>query len=252
MIKKEDFFSFQNTVKKLSADDVNQTSNYLEPIKAFARATNQSVYIIDYKAKGFEYVSDNPLFLCGHSARKVQEMGYEFYLKYAPEKDQELLLKINTIGFDFYEKILVKERKDYTISYDFHLKNQEKKSILINQKLTPLFLTEDGKIWKALCLISLSTANESGNICIYKKGGNTVFQYDLKGSFWSTNESISLSQREKEIMQLSSRGFTVSEIAEAIFLSPDTVKFHKRKLFEKLAVSNLAEAIAFCTNNRLL
>ncbi len=247
-----DFFSLRNTVGDISNNEQKQTTNYLEPIKAFARTTYKSIYVIDYQKKGFEYVSDNPLFLCGHTAEEVKEMGYSFYFKYVIEPDLNLLLKINTIGFDFYEKIPLEERKFYTISYDYHLKNQEGKKILINQKLTPLFLTDDGKIWKAICIISLSAESRSGNIKIYKKGDNKLFCYDLEGDFWKSNEIIALTSREKEILQYSTRGYTINEIAKAIFVSPDTVKFHRKKLFDKLDVANISEAIVYATNNRLI
>ena len=247
-----DFFSNRNTVDNISDNELKQTANYLEPIKAFARTTYKSIYVIDYQKKGFEYVSDNPLFLCGHTSEEVKDMGYAFYFKYVIESDVNLLLKINTIGFDFYEKIPVEERKNYTISYDFCLKNQEGKKILINQKLTPVFLTDDGKIWKALCIISLSAEQNSGNIKVYKKGDNKIFKYDLEGDFWKATEKIKLTTREQEILQYSTRGYTINEIAEEIFVSPDTVKFHRRKLFDKLEVANISEAISYATNNRLL
>jgi DNA-binding CsgD family transcriptional regulator len=252
MPKAHDFFSFKNTVTSVSGKTQKQTANYLETIKAFARTTYQSVYIIDYQKKGFEYVSDNPLFLCGHTAQEVQNMGYEFYFKCVIEKDLDLLLKINTIGFDFYETIPKKDRKDYSITYDFHLKNQEGKTILINQKLTPLFLNEDGKIWKAICIVSLSNEHNSGNIKIYKKGSNTILEYDLQKDVWVKKERVVLNDREKEIIQLSARWLPIDEIAENLYLSKDTVKFHRRKLFEKLQVTNIAEAIAYVTNNNLL
>ena len=70
------FFSFKNTVKKLTDKDIEQTGNYLAVIEAFAKTTYHSVYVIDYEKKGFEYVSDNPLFLCGHTAEEVKEMGF--------------------------------------------------------------------------------------------------------------------------------------------------------------------------------
>ncbi len=247
-----DFFSFKNTVGSISNDEQNQTSDYLEPIKAFARTTYKSIYVIDYQKKGFEYVSDNPLFLCGHSAEEVKEMGYSFYFKYVTKSDLDLLLKINTIGFDFYDKIPVEDRKWHTISYDFNLKNQEGKVILINQKLTPLFLTANGQIWKAICIISLSAEQQSGNIKIYKKGDNKIFKYDLEGDFWKATEKIKLTSREKEILQYSSRGYTINEVANSIFVSPDTVKFHRKKLFDKLEVANISEAIAYATNNKLI
>ena len=248
----DEFFSFKNTVNDISDDEIKQTESYLEAIKAFARTTYKSIYVIDYHKKGFEFVSDNPLFLCGHTAAEVKEMGYAFYFKYVIKDDLDLLIKINNVGFDFYEKIPVNDRKIHTISYDFHLKNKEGKTILINQKLTPLFLTEDGKIWKAICIVSLSTEQCSGNIKIYKKDDSTVFKYDLEGKFWKQEERIKLSNREKEILHYSTRGYTINEIAESIFISPDTVKFHRRKLFDKLEVANISEAISYATNNKLI
>ena len=247
-----DFFSFRNTVHNISNDEQEQTANYLETIDAFARTTYKSIYVIDYQKKGFEYVSDNPLLLCGHTPQEVKEMGYAFYFKYVIESDLELLLTINRVGFDFYEKIPLAERKQYTISYDYHLKNQEGKKILINQKLTPLFLTNEGKIWKAICIISLSNESQSGNIKIFKKGDNKLFNYNIEGDFWKETKVIELSSREKEILRYSVRGYTINEVAEAIFVSPDTVKFHRKKLFDKLDVANISEAIAYATNNKLI
>jgi DNA-binding CsgD family transcriptional regulator len=247
-----DFFSFQNSVINISDQENLQTSYYLESIKAFTRLSNNSVYIIDYKEKGFEYVSDNPLLLCGHSAKEVQEMGYDFYIKYVIPKDLDLLLKINQIGFDFYETIPLKERKNYSISYDFHLKNQEGKKILVNQKLTPLFLTDDGKIWKALCLVSLSSSNNSGNLKIYKKGNQKFLEYNEQKSHWYSAKAIKLSNREKEILHLSIRGFTIDEIAQEILISNNTVKFHRKKLFKKLDTSNITEAVSFAKSNYLI
>jgi len=248
----DSFFSFKNTVNNVSDNEQKQTENYIEPIKALARTTYNSIYVIDYQKKGFEYVSENPLFLCGHTGEEVTEMGYLFYFKYVIKKDFDLLLKVNEVGFEFYEKIPMEERKFYTISYDFHLKNQEGKTFLINQKLIPLFLTEDGKIWKAICIVSLSNEHSSGNIRIFKKGDNKIWKYDLDGDFWKSEGKIELSEREKEVLSFSMRGFTINEIAEAIFVSPDTVKFHRKKLFDKLGVNNISEAVAYATNNKLI
>lgn len=250
--KVDDFFSIKNSVNSLLDDEKKQILNYLAPIRAFARVTYKSIYIIDYEKKGFEYVSDNPLFLCGHTAEEVQKMGYAFYFKHVIKEDLDLLLKINTVGFDFYDKLPIEDRLNYTISYDFHIKNKESKTVLINQKLTPMFLTKNGKIWKAICIISLSSEEKSGNIKIYKEEDNIIHTYNLQGNYWKSKSKIVLSTREKEILRYSTRGFTISEIAEAIYVSPDTVKFHRKKLFEKLEVSNITEAISYAINNKLI
>ncbi|QTE23294.1 helix-turn-helix transcriptional regulator [Polaribacter cellanae] len=248
----DDFFSFINRVDDVSEEDQKQAVNYLESIDAFARTTYKSLYVIDYEKKGFDYVSENPLFLCGNTSEEVKKMGYAFYFKHVVKEDLELLLKINTIGFEYYERVPLGERKDYTISYDFHLVNKLGEKTLINHKMTPLFMTSEGKLWKAIAIISLSSETKSGNIKVTNRKNNKVIIYNLESNFWKETEAIKLTNREKEILKHSTRGYTVNQIAEAIFVSPDTVKFHRKKLFEKLGVANISEAITYATNNKLI
>ena len=247
-----DFFSFKNTVQNLTDNDSEQLSNYLSVIDAFARTTYKSIYVIDYEKQSFEYVSSNPLFLCGKTSEEVKALGYQFYFENVVEEDLQLLLKINQVGFDLYDQVPLEERKLYTIAYDFRLKNKENTSILINQKLTPIFITEEGKVWKALCIVSLAENNTSGNIKVYKSNSNQIKSYCLIDNCWKDEQKPTLSQREKEILQLSAQGLKVQEISEKLFISPDTVKFHRRKLFDKIQVSSISEAIFYATTNKLI
>ena len=246
------FFNEKNEVSSNAEIDFGQTQDYLEIVKAFSRITYQSIYIIDYQKKSFEYVSDNPLFLCGKSSEEVKEMGYGFYFQYVKPEDLEMLVKINEVGFDFYEKLPLEERKQYTISYDFHIINERKNVVLINHRLTPIFLTKDGKIWMAMCIVSLSNSNTAGNISISKDGSDDIWRYDVEFHQWVQEEKIKLSQREYEILSLYASGLTINEIAVKLFITADTVKFHRKKLFEKIGANNIAEALAYAKANKLL
>lgn len=53
-----------------------------------------------------------------------------------------------------------------------------------------------------------------------------------------------LSQRELEVLQLISEGLTNQEIANRLYLSPNTVKVHTRNIYGKLGVHHRAEAAA--------
>ncbi|WP_267405157.1 MULTISPECIES: helix-turn-helix transcriptional regulator [unclassified Chryseobacterium] len=246
------FFNEKNEIESDAKIDYSQRNDYLEAVKAFSRMSYQSLYIIDYFDKAFEYVSDNPLFLCGMTSEEVKNLGYEFYFKNVKPADLELLVKINKAGFDFYEKLSIEDRKKYTISYDFCLINERKNEVLINHKLTPFFLTEDGKIWKAICMVSLSNAQSSGNVVISKERSDDLWNYDVDADKWFIEEKKKLSQREHEILSLSASGLKITEIADKIFVTADTVKFHRKKLFEKIGVNNIAEALAYAKNNKLL
>lgn len=245
------FFIEENKVETISKKDQLQLSDYLQVVDAFSRITYETIYVIDYFKMGFDYVSDNPLFLCGHSAEEFIEMGYEFYEKYVENSDLEMLTTINEYGFQFFEKLPLEERKRYTISYDFKLMNREK-PIFVHHQITPIFLTEKGRVWKAICVVSLSNNQKSGNIKFTKQGSEEVWNFDMQNKTWEKSEKANLTERESEILHLSAQNFSISEIAEKMFLSADTIKFHRRKLFEKLGVSNISEALAFATANKLL
>lgn len=58
-----------------------------------------------------------------------------------------------------------------------------------------------------------------------------------------TVELDSLTQREKEILELLSKGLMYKEIAAQIFLSPETVRKHVYHIYEKLHVSNRVAAV---------
>ncbi|MCT2406842.1 helix-turn-helix transcriptional regulator [Chryseobacterium antibioticum] len=246
------FFNDKNDVRSDAEIDRSQVGEYLEAVKAFSRLTYQSLYVIDYQTRAFEYVSDNPLFLCGKTSEEVKELGYAFYFQNVKPEDVELLIMINEAGFEFYENIPVDERKLYSISYDFYLINGKKNRVLVNHKLTPMFLTEGGQIWKALCIVSLSNNTSSGNVVVSREGSDALWKYDPEVNRWEKDEKIRLSQREYEILSLYASGLTINEIGEKLFISADTVKFHRKKLFEKIGVNNIAEALAYVKTNKLL
>ena len=53
-----------------------------------------------------------------------------------------------------------------------------------------------------------------------------------------------LSEREKEILDLLAKGYTTPQIANGMGLSPETVKWYRKKLLVKFDVSNTAELIS--------
>ena len=59
----------------------------------------------------------------------------------------------------------------------------------------------------------------------------------------SGQELDSLSIREKEILELLSKGLMYKEIASQLFLSPETVRKHVYHIYEKLHVNNRVSAV---------
>ena len=247
----DEFFIPDNEVRLPEELDYSRVDEYIRSAEAFSRSSYQSVYIIDYFRQNFLYVSPNPMFLCGLSPEQMKELGYRFYLGYVPEDEQPMLLTLNKAGFAFYNDIPVDKRKDWYISYDFHILNEGRK-ILVNHKLTPLALTSDGRIWLALCVVSAATHTDAGHIEMHRVGSPDFFEYNVNTHRWNKRQMPVLTDGEKSVLTLSIQGYTMSEIADKICLSPDTIKKYRQRIFEKLDVRNISEAIVAATNNKLL
>ena len=53
-----------------------------------------------------------------------------------------------------------------------------------------------------------------------------------------------LSQRELEVLQLIAQGLSNDDIGKRLFLAPDTVKGHNRRIYDNLQVQWPTEAVA--------
>ena len=62
----------------------------------------------------------------------------------------------------------------------------------------------------------------------------------------------SLSERERQVLEMIAEGMSAPEIGRRLFLSPATVKSHLQGLYEKLGVSDRAAAVAEAMRRGLL
>lgn len=246
-----DFFLPTNTIDEIATEDYHRVDLLVNAAKAFARSTYQCVYIIDYFKQEFAYVSENLALLCGQPVDKILEFGYNLYLEHTPDKEVEMLLEINKKGFELFSSFPAEERLDYSIQYDFHLLN-DKRPYLVHHTLTPLALTQTGKIWLALCTVSMSSRSTPGHIIMKKENSKEYHEYDLTRHKWILKEERSLSNLERDVLWLSTQGYTMNDIASKLFKSVDTIKSCKRSLFARLGAKNIAEALYHAVNYKLL
>jgi DNA-binding NarL/FixJ family response regulator len=73
---------------------------------------------------------------------------------------------------------------------------------------------------------------------------------DVIRSFVSPFESKSLTRRETEILQMISQGHSNSEIANSLFISKETVRWHQRSLYSKIGTRDRKQVAAYCKNER--
>jgi len=77
----------------------------------------------------------------------------------------------------------------------------------------------------------------------------TAFQ---KNVFIENNQEISLTPREKEVLGYLVKGFSHKMAASACGLSIHTINTHIKKIYEKLQVNSVAEAVVKALNQKLI
>ena len=233
MIWIDDFFIDKNRVDGITEADYERVQPKIEAVAAAARTTTNSIYIIDYHKRNFLYASENPML----APIGLKDMGYALYLNYVPKEEQAMLLEINRAGFEEFSRIDVSEKMDFVISYDFHFM-QNGRSRMVNHRLTPLALNTKGQLWLALASFSLSPRD--------------VREYSLADGKWHTCAPISLTDTEQALLMMSAQGYTTEEIASRLFRTVDTMKYHRKKLFRKLGVESISEALATVMSSNVM
>lgn len=68
-IKVQDFFKPVHLDENIKDSDYESIKQIIEIVKSLSEVTYQTIYLVDYYRRNFLYVSDNPFFLSGSSAK---------------------------------------------------------------------------------------------------------------------------------------------------------------------------------------
>ena len=107
-------------------------------------------------------------------------------------------------------------------------------------------------MWKSMCVVSLSRQQAAGNVRIYRQGSNEMWELIIGKKIWQKSVKPSLTERELDVLRLHAQGFSIDQIAEKLFVAPDTVKYYRRRIFERLEVGNVMDALSLAVASKLI
>jgi len=171
----------------------------------------------------------------------------EMLLNYMEDHDADLILMDifmpGITGVDLCKTIKQKHPKIIIIG----MSSQSERSLVMQ------FIQNGGNGY-----ILKSASFDEFKSCIEKAmQGEIVFSDEVKTIISQPNSDDlnkipSLSRREKDIVELLSKGKSTQEIADELFLSFLTVQTHRRNILQKYKTKNVAELIAILLKNNLL
>jgi len=73
--------------------------------------------------------------------------------------------------------------------------------------------------------------------------GNNYFSARFQKACEDIEHQQTLSDREIEVLKLIANGLGTNEIADCLFVSPNTIEFHRKNIMRKLNVANMAQLV---------
>ncbi len=179
----------------------------------------------------------------GYTVAGSYNSGEDALLKIPAIKPEIVLIDINLGGINGIEvvKILKKTMNDVLFMMCTIYEEDEKIFEALSAGASGYILkkTAPDKL-----LTALKELHDGGSPMSSQIARKVVTHFQSTSNKTTVNDSLNLlSNREKEILEMLSRGLTYKEIAEKVFISPQTVRKHVYHIYEKLHVSNRIEAV---------
>lgn len=91
--------------------------------------------------------------------------------------------------------------------------------------------------------VLVALALMAAGVVAAKKKGKKEKKTEPKAPVPISARAPELTSRDKEILDLLAKGYTATQIAEALSLSPETIRWYRKRLLEKFDVANTPELI---------
>ena len=212
--------------------------------------TTESSFIIDFDRRELLFRTEQLVYIDEATIKDKQRECINPYWSLISENTLEQLLLIRKNYPMVNEQFSIEEYANHvcTIDYPIILHNRE---MFINQKITPLQMRNDGITKIGLFTVNYSTKKETESTIITPSGTRYRFCFNEQ-RYIEYNLGLSLSLVEKAILHRARKGMTNEEIAQNLFLSVNTVKTHRMRIFKKLKVDTITEALTVIANYQLL
>lgn len=245
-VRKEELMFITNITEEIKEEEYEQLDIIFESLDATARLTNASLFVIDFAKQKMVYRTEDLLFVDEATKRDFQRDYVIPYWSLIHEDDLDIMLDTKKAYFDLVQTFNSKQKQNNIYIIDYRIKLR-RRDYVISQKFTPLKFRPDGRLWLGMFCIRTSPNKSCDHIAVFGDGFRYIYDFEKK-QFLPFTEKMQLTLMEKAILLRTTKGLTTEQIADDLCRSVNTIKTHKRRLFEKLHVTSMNEAISFVSN----
>jgi DNA-binding CsgD family transcriptional regulator len=233
------FFKLIETYGPTGFAGIDPSDPLIKEAEEIMEKNDQFFYFGDLILFKILYTSNRSMDMLGVEPANLNSLS--FYQALHPDELNRSLL-IRNMLIKTAHKLFLAEKGFQVSSTNFQIKNAKGKFINV---LAQFFVYYSEVPYKSVFVFKVHT-----NIDWFKKhkyGYHWYFGEDLSNFRYPDEELLKLgiifSKREFEIIQLVDKGYITEQVAEALFLSANTIKTHRRNILHKSGAANIQEII---------
>jgi DNA-binding CsgD family transcriptional regulator len=204
---------------------------------------NSIITVFDLFKREHIYISPKFETFLGYSVADAHETGTDYFNQMIHPEDFIFLTEAGVYFMEMGLNLPAEKIREFKLITTFRMKKADGAFIRVLEQHSLLEFDKRGNIWLALSVLDFSPdqdleAPAHSRLLNFKTG--ELYHFPPK----ELNETAELlTNREREVLGLLSKGFISKQIADKLFISVNTVNTHRQRIIEKLDVSNTAEAI---------
>ncbi|MEX1212852.1 MAG: LuxR C-terminal-related transcriptional regulator [Balneolaceae bacterium] len=217
----------------------------IQRILNFHPVGNQCVYTVSYFDNKLLYLSGNVEGIFGFPNRDVTHIDF-FYDLIHPE-DLEKVKKITLNGLRIGQAKHQAKPLENVIHITYRMKNRDGKYLKIQRQSGVLTRDLRGNMLTSFGILTDVTHLDRTDEVHALMTGPEIPGYQFLKT--ESQPEIGFTKREKEIIDLLTKGLKSREIAQTLFISEHTVYTHRRNILKKAGVNNTAKLLSFVFKN---
>jgi DNA-binding CsgD family transcriptional regulator len=238
---------FSGTVIETHIEKLKELDAYLPRMQSFFIITNTSTKRYPFVSKNFEYT-------LGLDIEKMATLGALYWFSHFHPDDLPIWMRVleDLMLFTMTE-IPTIDRPKLCYSWNFRIKNSKGEYLNTFEHLTPIIFDETGKPIIGIAHLSIVGGGEQRPIIATAKKLNDKNEYEtlFYKNYSQKLLSVSLTNREKDVVRLLALNKTSSGIAENLFISKHTVNVHRKNILRKLNFDSTIQLVQYCLVNQL-
>ncbi|PUV22856.1 LuxR C-terminal-related transcriptional regulator [Sphingobacterium athyrii] len=202
-------------------------------------------YVINIADNSLYHIHENLLSLHGS---KTYPSAVQEIIDYIHPDDLNFVFEAEKTTLDKMEEMGFGKGVFYRTSYCFRMKVADGTYHLFHHQGIHLSQDQEGRFTTALNIhtdINHITTINNHIVLVKAVGDRNYCQLDLSAGPPELNLP-KLSKREMEVLRLLTQGLSSQQIADKLFISPLTVRVHRKNLLKKTACSNSGCLIKKC------